>query len=525
VRPAFISGRDGTFKVHLRVVDSNGLTATDTADVIVLNVLPRISLEPIVPSPEGTLVVVRGIATDPGWLDHLTGRIQTGDGTPARDLGGRLENFRPDATLRFEDGYRYGENGSYRVTVCVDDGTAPACVDRTAEIANAAPIVSTEPDRTVFEGDTVSLSTTFTDAGRLDTHTAEISWGDGVTEPGVVSEVAGSGSVIGSHVYARPGVYTVSVSVRDDDGAVDVSTFPVTVGPGFFRFCLYGERTTSPGVLVRPNSIVNCGVGSNGNLQLNQATVTGNLFSLGGNVVLSQASRIRGETTALGDVTLAALSQVRGNARAGGDVVLRANSRLEGNATAGGVVRIAPSAVVTGTVVTGAPPPTIPPMSPLFVAPSTSGANVVVPPGGNLILPPGEYGRVTVGARGVLRLQEGTYAFESFTVRADGIVTLELRSGPIDVNVGGAVSFGPRVQMSLSGLPADNVLFRVGGSVTLAGGGNYVGTYVAPNGRIVVGDTTILRGALFGEWVELGRNVDVFGFPALRLYLSTEGLP
>ena len=58
---------------------------------------------------------------------------------------------------------------------------------------------------------------TFTDLGTLDTHTAVIDWGDGTITPAAVVESGGSGRVLGSHNYAIVGLYTITVTVTDDD--------------------------------------------------------------------------------------------------------------------------------------------------------------------------------------------------------------------------------------------------------------------------------------------------------------------
>lgn len=80
--------------------------------------------------------------------------------------------------------------------------------------------VRTQPDP-VAAGVPVELTARFTDPGIGDTHDAVIDWGDGTVEPAATTEsVDGKGSalVIGSHVYAEAGLYTVNVTVTDDDG-------------------------------------------------------------------------------------------------------------------------------------------------------------------------------------------------------------------------------------------------------------------------------------------------------------------
>lgn len=75
----------------------------------------------------------------------------------------------------------------------------------------------------------ISASASFTDPGLLDTHTAVWNWGDNTTSTGAVSEANGSGTVSGSHTYTTDGVYTVTLTVMDKDGASGSSSFNYVV--------------------------------------------------------------------------------------------------------------------------------------------------------------------------------------------------------------------------------------------------------------------------------------------------------
>ena len=76
----------------------------------------------------------------------------------------------------------------------------------------------------IFVNETVTLTGLFTDGDVGDTHTATIVWGDGTTSEGTITGL----QVTADHVYDQPGVYTVGLTVTDNQGGVS-NTLTTTV--------------------------------------------------------------------------------------------------------------------------------------------------------------------------------------------------------------------------------------------------------------------------------------------------------
>jgi uncharacterized delta-60 repeat protein len=129
--------------------------------------------------------------------------------------------------------------GSVTVMLRVTDDAGNTDTDSaTINLTNVAPVVgsftNTSPGGGAAEGEPVSFSGSFSDAGTPDTHTAVIDWGDGTTPEAVtVTEADGFGTLSGSHTYSQGGIYTATLTLTDDDsGAAVATTTAVIAGVG-----------------------------------------------------------------------------------------------------------------------------------------------------------------------------------------------------------------------------------------------------------------------------------------------------
>jgi hypothetical protein len=115
------------------------------------------------------------------------------------------------------------DSGTYGVTLSAD-GQSTTTTISVADVAPSAWIRSPSSGYITSRYFPVTVYASFTDAGVTDTHTCWITWGDGKTTQGIVSESGGAGTCRASHTYGVGGWWPVSVSVYDDEGLAGVSS-------------------------------------------------------------------------------------------------------------------------------------------------------------------------------------------------------------------------------------------------------------------------------------------------------------
>jgi PKD repeat protein len=216
---SFTPDDNGIYEVTVTATDDDGATEAATSSMDVSNAAPTVSItEPTGDLPEGTEISLDAQVSDPGTVDtHTYAWDVTKDGEAYASGEGEQFSFTPD------------DNGIYEVTVtATDDDGGTGAATSSVDVSNVAPTLESVavPDL-VSENEPVTVNGEMVDPGTADSFSVEIDWGDGTVE--TYEHAAGTSTFEGSHSYENGGVYTVSLTLADDDQGTDQSTQTVMV--------------------------------------------------------------------------------------------------------------------------------------------------------------------------------------------------------------------------------------------------------------------------------------------------------
>jgi hypothetical protein len=211
---------NGSYTLTLTVKDDEGSETPSTASLTVANVAPTATFNAPSSVDEGSSISLSLTSpVDPSTADVGAGFTYFFDcGTGSGYGSGSSTNTHSCATT---------DNGSRTVKGKIQDKDGES-TEYTATVAinNVAPTVSAGGNASINEGATFTRNGSFTDPG-ADTWTATVNYGDG--SPAQALTLGASKTFNLSHEYADNGVFTVTVTVTDDDGGVGPASFTVTV--------------------------------------------------------------------------------------------------------------------------------------------------------------------------------------------------------------------------------------------------------------------------------------------------------
>ena len=203
------------------------VTVTNVNDPPIIN---AVTIAPGVIN-ENDSAVLNGSFSDADGGDPHTVVISWGDGSPntTLNLAGGVLTFTASHQYKDDNPTNTASDvNTVMVNVCDggQDGNPAtsgdnACANQntTITVRNVAPVITTANGPTTPQpaGSSVTVTANFTDVGTQDTHGCSVNWDDGTTSNGTVTEVNGSGTCTASHTYTTPGVYSIVVTVTDDD--------------------------------------------------------------------------------------------------------------------------------------------------------------------------------------------------------------------------------------------------------------------------------------------------------------------
>ena len=242
------------YPISVSVTDEDGDSGNAATAITVNNVDPEIQSINLSAASinEAQSVTVTGTFSDPALgvgTEMFVGTAVWSDGVATTlTLNGVTGTFTTTRTFLDDHPSTGTPSDTFTVDITITDDDLGTDTETSAVLTvnNVDPVITDFVSDATFddkaeEGDTVNISGSFTDVGTLDTHSAVVDWGDGsATEAITVVQGAGFGTISGSHIYTAGGVYTITVTLTDDDTGTDTDdTLAVVTGVGLNNGVLY----------------------------------------------------------------------------------------------------------------------------------------------------------------------------------------------------------------------------------------------------------------------------------------------
>jgi hypothetical protein len=222
-----------TLMVTITATDSSGARASTSFTVTVNNVPPSVTFTagPATVNESGVTEHQYSYSiSDPG--DDTVQSVATSCGSGIKVTNSdTFSNTGGSFKCKFPDG---PADTQVSAKATDSDGETGAEATLAVYVNNVPPVITsvtgpTGPIALTGSGASATVTAYFTDAGSLDTHTCTLVWDDGFSPAGTVNESAGNGSCSGTHIYTKAGVYTVQVTVTDDDNGTANSKYEFVV--------------------------------------------------------------------------------------------------------------------------------------------------------------------------------------------------------------------------------------------------------------------------------------------------------
>ncbi|MFD2767174.1 FG-GAP repeat domain-containing protein [Micromonospora eburnea] len=242
----------GTHTITVTATDRDGAHATAQTLVTVGRTIPAGSPPVADAGPDQTAAEGDTVTLDASGTADPDGDLVTLSWSVVRQPASHLFG----AAVRLDGpaerpSFQALESGTYRFRLTATDARhGTTSDDVTVTVGNKAPSVTiTAPaENALLPVGPATVRTSFTDPGVLDTHTCTVEWDIDQPIPavsGTVAEQAGTGTCTASRIL-EVGVYSVRVTVTDDEGAASQATRQIVVYDPTAGFVTGGGWITSP---------------------------------------------------------------------------------------------------------------------------------------------------------------------------------------------------------------------------------------------------------------------------------------